>query len=844
MERFTLKRELVQFAAMSVIQRNLSSALSYWLYGSISSISSKSVLRCRHYVLDGQPLAKCVAAFQEAGIPLPHLTPACKVSTIQYAKALAVLYQQWEQYLPQAGNLHSAMSKGQDYQSWLREGGHNTRYSPVHVLRCLLEQHGIEFFLRAIVHGSIATLDDTPGFSDMDLAFIVRTSVLKAPEKLLRLRDLAREILTLTYAFDPFMHHGPYYISEIDLAWYPEAMFPSVLFGYGVDLLDDSQELEIWTRPSNDVTDQQLDMFEKFFRDWPSNPFILKDSYELEWVLGSAMLLPALYLQRKTGEFRYKRDTFSLAEKDFSPQEWEPIRTASELRNSLGSRPKPPQWVVWFARRLRWPGLLQCWARHHPVSVQRAQEATKVLESDYPQRVLRLLKSMRSKVPREMTNATTAPARKTILHQPEYPPTLRYFDDIPYGPFADIPRAVPKEQYDAAIEMLVTQWSTLSQRPMAIYQIGEISAPGISDLDFVLVFADGKPIDWDQLQPQVLPDWIQELITHPPYCCTREAWPDLLAWFPAFNLRHLWGDTLPMPKIPEEFVSGCTLGMLVDYLIVKVPRDLLWIAWKRPLRVRLLLAMLYSFKHTFKLAEQAGFTIPESALQTISKVDSLRGSWFEADSSERLETLARLCAEICDEVGRLITQVDIRLSQSMDELGNNLQRPTRRRSHADLFDFATFWTYTGAIKSAFENYSHTGQVAWISPRSFSQVFGVYANEFPQLAKYLRIQGCEPKLQWDIGIWNDGLRFHARAMMAYVKSACRLGVPPQKYIALGYSPPPPFWKFIQYNTVRVLKGEISLRKIARRLLSMNAAPGGHLRGTKGTWLPNRGQGRRP
>ena len=35
------------------------------------------------------------------------------------------------------------------------------------------------FFLKGIVHGSVATLDDVSGFSDLDLAFVVRLSALK-----------------------------------------------------------------------------------------------------------------------------------------------------------------------------------------------------------------------------------------------------------------------------------------------------------------------------------------------------------------------------------------------------------------------------------------------------------------------------------------------------------------------------------------------------------------------------------------------------------------------------------------------------------------------------------------
>jgi hypothetical protein len=385
---------------MKHVQHLLQSALTYWLYGSVLQASPKELLR-RHNCVAVQPLVDCAAAFQDVGVPLSAeiLQPSAhEIAVGQYAETLALLNQHWQRCLPRTTVAPAVIPEGNPYKAWLEGGGRDIRYRPVHALRRLVEQQGAVFFKRAIVHGSIATLDDTPGFSDMDLAFVVRASVLKDPDQMLRLRKLTAEILIFTYAFDPFMHHGPFYISEIDLAWYPEAMFPPVLFGYGVDLLDNSTAVEIWSRPSEDVTDRFLEMFEDFFRQWPSDPFVLKDGYDLEWLLGNAMILPALYLQSRTGSFRYKRDTFALAEKNFLPEEWEPIRTATELRANLGPRPKPGRLLLWTASQLRWPGLLQHWAKRQPGSVQRAVEAKEVLGEDYPQRVLRLLRVMKRKL--------------------------------------------------------------------------------------------------------------------------------------------------------------------------------------------------------------------------------------------------------------------------------------------------------------------------------------------------------------------------------------------------------------------------------------------------------------
>jgi predicted nucleotidyltransferase len=385
-------------------QRALSDALRYFLYGSLRSSRFRPLLR-RERGLSAAPLADVAEAFERVHVPRgrwPSQLTNSSVTDTTFAEFLGEAYHVWEEILSQADKgetSHCRMPLGKRYEEWIGEGGNSSKYRPVHSLRSMLSaKRSQDLFLRAIVHGSVATLDDTAGFSDLDLAFVIRSSALKSSKGLRELRKLASAILILTYAFDPFMHHGPYYLAEIDLNWYPEAMFPTVLFSYGVDLLDGSQEVEVRTRPSFDITLQMLEMFEKSFANWASRPFALADSYLLEWVASSAMLLPVLYLQGRTGRFRYKRDTFPLAQEDFSSEEWEPIRLASSLRISLGGRPKPFGLLIRLARWLEWPGLLQAWARRRLASVSRAQAAAETLGADYPWRVLFLLRAMKKKL--------------------------------------------------------------------------------------------------------------------------------------------------------------------------------------------------------------------------------------------------------------------------------------------------------------------------------------------------------------------------------------------------------------------------------------------------------------
>jgi len=391
------------------------------------------------------------------------------------------------------------------------------------------------------------------------------------------------------------------------------------------------------------------------------------------------------------------------------------------------------------------------------------------------------------------------------------------FDKIIYGPRHDLPEWVPQEGYEKAIDFLMSRWSLLSPRPLAIYQLGQVGRLGISDLDFIIVLQDERPIDWNQFQPGNFPGWVSRLFTHPPYCCTENTWHDLPAWFPVFNLRHLWGQTLSLPTIPERFVAGCSLGSLVDYLIVKMPRDVIWAVWETPIRIRILLAMLHSLKYTIKLAKQAKLHLDDEMNQFICKIDPFLTSWFDLEDSHRFESLTRLSYQACEVVGKLIFRVNEAITKEI-HVSPIAQKDGYSENSSDLFYFISDWQFEKAFKLAFESYFKYAKIAWASPKRFLQVLSIYADECPSFGKFLKAQGCRLSLEWDGGIWNDGLRYHARAMTNYGNSISKLGVPPQKYIALNYEGQLSFFQRLIRYGYRMKNGKISSSEFAQRLLS--------------------------
>jgi hypothetical protein len=385
------------------------------------------------------------------------------------------------------------------------------------------------------------------------------------------------------------------------------------------------------------------------------------------------------------------------------------------------------------------------------------------------------------------------------------------FNGIANAPVADIPAKVPASRYNDVIEHLVKRWTRLPVFPIAIYQIGQVKAPGISDLDFVLVFQDGQSIDWSQFQPASFPDWVQQLFSHPPYCCTESTWSDLPAWFPIFSIGHLWGSLLEEPAISDVHKRGVALGLLVDYLTVKMPRDLLCIAAERPIKLRVLLGLLHSLKYISRLAEQAGIKVPQSSNKLVVSVDSLRLNWHDSDFAKAMERLAILSREVCLTAGQQIALLDDALSKTIglpSGANFNCGNPS------SLFWFKSPWLFSNVLVMTAGHKHKECETPWINPYSFLQVMEIYADECPRFGKYLRTKGCKTELLWNGGKWDDGLRYHARAMTSYREQVRKIGVPPEKYIALGYLPHPFFYRLAGYAK-RFAKGEVGVQDVLRK-----------------------------
>jgi hypothetical protein len=274
----------------------------------------------------------------------------------------------------------------------IRVGGYNGKNQRVEEMRDFLKRWLSEDLVAALVHGSLATGEET-AYSDFDALAILKDEVMRDPRRLVAAARRLGAAQGIMFRLDPLQHHGWFVISESQLLAYPEPYLPVDVLGAAKALFPGS-EVELVIRPLDSAADSRRDLLlfgRRLLRKLetcrrPGNLFELKST------LSASMLLPSLYIHARDGRGIFKKYSFSAAKPDFSTEEWAVMDEISRMRED---------WHYHISPAKKW--LL---TKPHPVcryfatsTGPRVPRRLKVsLNDDFFQRLARFVETMMAKV--------------------------------------------------------------------------------------------------------------------------------------------------------------------------------------------------------------------------------------------------------------------------------------------------------------------------------------------------------------------------------------------------------------------------------------------------------------
>ena len=108
------------------------------------------------------------------------------------------------------------------------------------------------------LHGSLATRDYINNYSDFDALIILKKDMLASKKSLKKIKKKIVKANSFLYLLDPLQHHNLFIITEYDLNYYFEPIFPLELFKYAREVTNLNKNLNFRCLDESDYLKKRI----------------------------------------------------------------------------------------------------------------------------------------------------------------------------------------------------------------------------------------------------------------------------------------------------------------------------------------------------------------------------------------------------------------------------------------------------------------------------------------------------------------------------------------------------------------------------------------------------------
>jgi len=211
----------------------------------------------------------------------------------------------------------------------------------------------------------------------------------------------------------------------------------------------------------------------------------------------------------------------------------------------------------------------------------------------------------------------------------------------------NLPVHYPVYNYEKSIEKVVEALSG-KEGVLAIYQIGGVNSPGISDIDLVVVFHD-KISSFEYSYRSIFDKNDSYLFMHSLFGMPAFVFKDSEILPPMYNLKKLYGEDIPVErKISAEEKTELSRFYAVEFMISSL-FNLVSQYCQKNLKVRNLLCSMKAL--TYDLEILYGANLNAEMTDFRDKILRLRQNWWN-DETNREDNFR----EVCELAIRVISQ--------------------------------------------------------------------------------------------------------------------------------------------------------------------------------------------
>ncbi len=299
----------------------------------------------------------------------------------------------------------------------------------------------------------------------------------------------------------------------------------------------------------------------------------------------------------------------------------------------------------------------------------------------------------------------------------------------------------------------------------AIYQVGSVGAPGISDLDLFVVLENDTNASFADFSISNLTEKQRYIMMHEPWVINKSIFKKLNKIFPYFDLVQVYGEPMAPSKSDHTISKIDAFIFLSEYTVTKIPRSLVDLLHApEALSARLAIVLINSLRHSIVLYYRSGGNSVHEWNVFIKNFDIFRKQGLTGSRNEEHELRKHLYQSLIISF-QLIEKVG-QLSQCFLVENNTTYTPVEDGILRGFFSarFLQNWSVELALNEAIRQYKYAGH--WlILPSSL----GLYWEAVPannRFGKYI-----SKMLNYNSGgklrIY-EGINTHVEAVDEYIQ----------------------------------------------------------------------------
>lgn len=227
--------------------------------------------------------------------------------------------------------------------------------------------------------------------------------------------------------------------------------------------------------------------------------------------------------------------------------------------------------------------------------------------------------------------------------------------------FFNVPKRYEIADYKVAIHYIIKKYSKLNGL-VSIYNWGNPSTPGVSDIDIVFVLNEGKnnALPFLRRSFYLLNAKTRYLVRHPFVFIGENSFKNIRYIYPGTNFKLLHGNNIKINNLSAEDAYYSSIALLNDIIIRHYPRDFLEQFIKKRINARDTLLRLNSLKYSISALENLTKEKYRNLNHKLMLIEKLRKNWFNANNFNLLallnEDAVNITMEIIDRFKVFLTE--------------------------------------------------------------------------------------------------------------------------------------------------------------------------------------------